>query len=92
MLPSYSKSGGKSRKCWILEFGVVSGSESTKMNFFSFLFVILNGVVELWLEVLNSCLFGILMLHSLIRLQLFKTPLVNRYSKCLFFLSYIEQK
>ncbi len=35
------------------------------MNIFSFLFVILTKGVELSLEVLNSCLFGILMLHSL---------------------------
>jgi hypothetical protein len=71
--------------CLILSSGVVSG----KMNIFSFLFVILNQRVELSLEVLNPCLFGLLMLHSLKWLQLFKTPLVNRYSKCLFFLSYI---
>ena len=59
-------------------------------NEYSFIFICssIKGV-ELSLEVLNSCLFGILMLHSLKRLQLFKIPLVNRYSKCLFFLSYI---
>ncbi len=58
------------------------------MNIFSFLFVILTKGVELSLEVLNSCLFGILMLHSLKRLQLFKIPLVDRYTKCLFCQSY----
>ena len=58
------------------------------MNIFSFLFVILIRVVKQLLEVLNSCLFGILMLHLLKRLQLFKIPLVDRYSKCLFCQSY----
>ena len=38
------------------------------MNFLSFLFVILIRVVKQLLEVLNSCLSGLLMLHSLKRL------------------------
>jgi hypothetical protein len=42
---------------------------TAKMNIFSFEFVILTGGVELLLEVLNSCLFGILMLHSYKRLS-----------------------
>ncbi len=46
-----------------------SGHALPKMNFLSFLFVILIRVVKQLLEVLNSCLSGLLMLHSFKRVQ-----------------------